>query len=122
MADAIHGRRLFEGLLEYPLPIVAGTRDYVFYFVPDAGYGKAARRFFRKFYRRHVEHQASSLEEMVATLHADVTQNGVQHIRELVMVSHGTPLGLGIPLPDVTNDDNMKVLTAYSMAVLQRQV
>lgn len=122
MADAIRGKGLFEGLLDYPLPNVAGTRDYVFYFVPDAGYGKAARRFFRKFYRQHVEHRVVSLEQMVATLHADVTQHGVQHIRELVMVCHGTPLALGIPLPDVTNDDNMKSLNAYSMAVLQRQV
>ncbi|MHA7291284.1 hypothetical protein ACX80V_16755 [Arthrobacter sp. MDT3-24] len=45
MADAIHGKGLFEALLDYPLPNVAGTRDYVFYFVADAGYGNTARTF-----------------------------------------------------------------------------
>jgi hypothetical protein len=93
-------------LLDYPLPNVAGTRDYVFYFVPDVGYGKSARRFFQEFYRQHVDHQVDRLEQLIRTLQADVTTNGVQHIRELVIVSHGTPLGLGMPLLDSTTDGN----------------
>ena len=50
MPDGTCGKSLFEGLFDYPLRKAASARDYVFYFVPDSGYGKCTHRFFQKFH------------------------------------------------------------------------
>ncbi len=120
MPDALHGKALFEGLLDYPLPKTA--RDYVFYGPDLKGFGTSARKFFGRFYPNHAVRSVSSLEELIGRLHTDVTQQGVQRIREIVIVAHGTSLGLVLPLLTSTDDLNLKVLTAYSMALLQDQM
>jgi hypothetical protein len=108
-------------LLDYPLPQQPGVRDYVFYFVPadPPGYGSAARNFFETFYRKHVAHDVKSLEALVRVLHDDVTQHGVQQIREVVVVAHGSPLGLQVPLVDATDDADLLKLNPWSLSELQ---
>lgn len=99
MADATRGKAILDGLLDYPLPVVAATADYLFYFVPDGdAYGKKSRQFFAKWNPNHRVRQVKSLEELIGSLHADVTQHGVRKIREIVIVSHGTSMGLQLPL------------------------
>ena len=122
MPDAAHGEVLFKGLLDYPLAPAPKTQDYVFYVARDPNYGSSARNFFTRFYKAHRAHDSSSIEELISTLHADVTQNGVQRIREIVIVAHGTPMGLILPVLASTTDANLKVLTAYSMALVQKQM
>jgi hypothetical protein len=107
------GRALVRNLIEYPLPARSGVRDYVFYLAPmdDYGYGWASRRFFGDFYKTHQKHDAHSLEGVIDTLHAEVTQGGIQHIRELIIVAHANSQALlfrvledaqaGEPLPYV---------------------
>jgi hypothetical protein len=122
MPDAVHGQALFKGLTEYPLPQVSGVRDYVFYFVPNTGYGESARIFFKKYYPHHVSQEAASLEQLISALYKDVTSGGVTQIRELVIVSHGTSNGLLIPLVAAPSDPNLNFTTAYSLMLLQKQI
>src|SRR5690606_29894773 len=117
------GRRIFEALTAYPLPPRPGTADYVFYFVGEGdAYGRGARRFFERFYKKHRAASVSSLQELVSRLHSEITTKGVQHIREVVIVAHGTARGLILPLVDgVTESENQeyRYLTAASVALLQ---
>jgi hypothetical protein len=120
------GRVIFEKRVEYPLPKRSGVRDYLFYFVgPGDGYGKGARYFFDKFYPNHARHTASSLEDLTARLHADVTERGVQQIREVVIVAHGTRAGLLFPLVEGATETNLaeyEYVTALSLACLQKDL
>jgi hypothetical protein len=124
MPDPVHGKTVFGGLVEYPLPQVSGVRDYIFYFVPNTkGYGKEARLFFNAFYGQyHVHEECNSLEQLIGALFNDVTHGGVQQIRELVIVSHGSANGLLIPLVANPTDPNMKFTTAYSLMQLQQKL
>ena len=121
LPDAGHGEALFDGLLDYPLPQRSGVRDYVFHFVPadPPGYGSAARFFFQTFYPDHVAHDVGSLEGLIRVLHDDVTQNGVQQIREVAIVAHGSPIGLSIRLVDATDDEDLLALDPLKLSELQ---
>ena len=115
---------LFEARTEYPLPKKAKTKDYIFYFVSAGdGYGKGARAFLGKFYGNHVEKSVSSVEELVDYLDGQVA-NGVEHIREIVMVSHGNARGLQLRIledvSDATNKRDYSYLTFESLAKLRR--
>jgi hypothetical protein len=49
------GSQIFDQLVEYPLPVQTGVRDYIFYFVaPPKGYFDGAGAFFAKHYPNHV--------------------------------------------------------------------
>jgi hypothetical protein len=100
------------------------VRDYVFYFAPadPPGYGSAARFFFTTFYPNHVAHDAKSLESLIRILHDDVTNNGVQQIREVVLVAHGSPVGLQVHLLDATDDADLLNLNPYSLSELQAKL
>lgn len=120
------GEAIFTSRVEYPLPKLSGVRDYLFYFVgPDDGYGKGARYFFDKFYPNHARRNASSLEDLVAHLHAEVTERGVQQIREIVVVAHGTPAGLLFRVVEGVTETNLAEfthVTAFSLACLQHDL
>jgi hypothetical protein len=126
MGDTDLGKTTFAGLIEYPLPIKSGVKDYVFYFVPDTdGYGQGARYFFDAFYPNHVKKNATSLEALVDALQSDVSQNGVQLIREIVIVAHGNSQALLFPVVNGTSSSNLpefQYLTALSLAQLQRDI
>ena len=101
MSDLKRGKQIFEALVEYPLPKKAGVRDYIFYLIPPTdihgkvdGYRREASHFFDLFYRNYTKKEARSLEDLISALHADVTQDGVQQIREIVIVTHANSLAL----------------------------
>ena len=125
MADLNRGRELFEKRVEYPLPKKPGVRDYVFHFVPpDNPYGKSARPFFARFYPNHIKADVVSLEALITTLAAQV-DSGVTHIREVVIVAHGNPLGLLSPVVSgvsATHLREYKYTTAFALALLQNDL
>ena len=54
MADFSVGEKIFNEILEYPLPKKAGTRDYVFYMVPASDpFGAHGRKFFNAYFPNH---------------------------------------------------------------------
>jgi hypothetical protein len=124
MADPGRGKAIFDKRVEYPLPKLAGVRDFLFYFVSAGdGYGRGARRFFDRFYKNHVRADVGSLEQLVATLNTAVTSGGVQRIREIVIVSHGNADGLLFRIVTAATDTTQKeykYLTALSLALLQK--
>lgn len=130
MADANGGKEIFEKRVEYPLPKATGVRDYIFYFVPVSSnsddpaalYGKYARAFFEKYYH-HVSKEVRTLEELINILHEEVTQGGVQQIREIVIVAHGNSQALLHPvLSDGTEAtrQNFGYVADISLARLQK--
>ncbi len=127
MGDLNRGRQLFTDRVEYPLPKQTGVRDYVFYLVDnkDKKYGKGARKFHAKFYTNHVkEEEVNSLEAVIASLAAQVDA-GVTHIREVVIVAHGNPLGLLSPVVSGATGANLKefkYITAFALALLQNDL
>jgi hypothetical protein len=124
MPDVGHGEALCKGLLDYPLPQQAGVRDYVFYLVgvDVPGYGQAAKFLFDTFYgQHHPVTDVTSLEGVIRALYTDVTQHGVQQIREIVIVAHGTPIGMNFPVLDSTGDRQMMQVTPLSLSDLQDQ-
>ena len=48
-----------------------------------------------------------------------MTHNGVQQIREVVLVAHGSPLGLLVPLVEATGDPDLRTLNPLSLSDLQ---
>jgi hypothetical protein len=123
---ARQGQSIFENRVEYPLPTRSGVRDYLFYLVGAGdGYGKGARYFFDKFYPRHTRHNAVSLEDLTTQLHAEVTERGVQQIREIVIVAHATSAGLMPPVVEGVTASQLaefRHITALSLACLQRDL
>ena len=123
MADPHRGKELFAQRVEYPLPKKAGTKDYVFYFVPQGdGYRDAGEKFFARFYKGHVAKNVRTLEELIDVLAAEV-DGGVTRIREIVLLAHGNALGLLFPVVNgvsATNRREYKYLTAFSLACLQK--
>jgi hypothetical protein len=126
MADLSRGKDLFTNLVEYPLPDKRPqVLDCVCFCLDNKGYGKAARTFFKRWYPNHKTFEPTSLEHLITLLDAHCTQNGVQQIRELVIVAHGTPLALNIKLLDsvtAPKESPMGALTAWSLACLQTQM
>jgi hypothetical protein len=116
---ADRGREIFEQRIEYPLQPHAGVKDFVFYLV-SAGdkYGQGARGFLDRFYKKHLKHTIASLEDLIDTLHAAT----VTQIREIVIVAHGTALGLIVPIfsPVPAADPYFRYTTPRSLAYLQR--
>ena len=124
MGDLNRGRELFTNRLEYPLPKKTGVRDYVFFLVPNDGYGASARKFFDKFYTNHIKSEVNSLEALITSLAAQVDA-GVTHIREVVIVAHGNPLALLSPVVSGvtgTNFKEYKYITAFALALLQNDL
>jgi hypothetical protein len=122
MPDVGHGEAVLKGLADYPLPPQPGVRDYVFYLAATdhPGYGSSAKFLFDTFYKDHHAHtEVESLEGLIKALHTDVTQNGVQAIREIVIVAHGTPLGMNFRVLDTTGDQQMRQVTPLSLSDLQ---
>lgn len=118
------GKAIFTQRVEYPLPRVSGVKDYIFYFVPAGdGYGRGARQFLDEFYPNHVRENASSLEDLITALHADVAANRVSHIREIIVVAHGTAQGLVLPVlknASTTNLTEFRFLTPLALVFLQK--
>jgi hypothetical protein len=83
------------------------------------GYGSAARFFFGSFYPKHIAHDVGSLESLIRVLHEDVTSHGIEQIREVVVVAHGSPIGLSIPLVDARDDDDLLALDPLRLSELQ---
>lgn len=125
MGDLNRGKQILADLVEYPLPKKTGVRDYVFFFVPAGdAYCDSARAFFRRFYPNHVALDARSLEDLIATLAAQA-DSGVTHIREIVIVAHGNPLGLLSPVVSgvsATHLREYKYTTAFALALLQNDL
>ncbi len=101
MDVAVRGKTIVDNLLDYRLPKVAGVRDYVFYTVPSEkkhGYGWSSRLFFGKFFKNHLAKDVGSLEELIDVLHAEVTGQGVDRIREIILVSHANSQAMLFPV------------------------
>lgn len=129
MSDLKRGKQIFEALVEYPLPKKAGVRDYIFYLMPPTdihgrvdGYRREASHFFDLFYRNHTKKEARSLEDLISVLHADVTQDGVQQIREIVVVTHANSLALLFRILNDISFKEYKYVTDYSLALFQREL
>lgn len=122
--DLLAGKIIFNNRQEYPLPAISGTRDYIFYFVSASDkYGKGARYFFNKFYKKHRSKNVSSLEEVINHLANEINSRGITNIREIVIVTHGNAQGLIFPVVDGvsgTSNEKYKYLTAGALASLQQ--
>jgi hypothetical protein len=118
------GKAIFDQRVEYPLPKRQGIRDYLIYLVPaDNDYGKAARKFLGKFYRGHRTGSARSLEEMIGFLRTDLASGGITQVRELVIVCHGAPQGLILPIvrdASSPGDEELENVTALGLVHLQK--
>ena len=123
--DLKRGEAIFNNIVEYPLPKKTGVRDYIFYQVSAADrYGKAARKFLRKYYKNHHTKKINSLEEIIDHLHAEIQSKDIKQIREIVLVSHGNSIELVIPVTKhaFDSEENKKKyqrITAGSIANLQ---
>lgn len=123
MSNLSIGKKIFDNLVEYPLPAKSGVQDYVFYLVPTSNeYGKIARYFFDRFYKTHQKKDADSLESIVSQLHTEVKSNGVTQIRELVIVTHSNRSGLIARVLSNTSGENehYKYVSIDSLDLLQR--
>jgi hypothetical protein len=124
MGDPNRGGQLFTDRVEYPLPKQTGVRDYVFYLIDDKKFAEGARKFHAKFYTNHVKADVKSLEAVIASLAAQVDA-GITHIREVVIVAHGNPLGLLSPVVSGVTETNLKefkYITAFALALLQNDL
>src|SRR5690348_10993124 len=117
------GKVIFDGLVEYPLPIEPGVKDYVFYCGNLGGYGAGAKALFDKHWPAHVAKTAASLQDVMTTLQTEVT-GGVTQIRELVLVAHANINQLFLPVvpagADV--DPTYNCVSAWSLAKLQGDI
>ncbi len=124
------GKQILDGLIEYPLAKKEGAADYVFFCGPLGPYGEGANAFFNRHYGSkapapHKKFNVQSLEGLVDELFREVTQGGVSHIREIVIVAHGTPQILQLPLVNgvtETNHPEFKLLWWLSLGWLQRDM
>jgi hypothetical protein len=118
------GKEVFDGLVEYPLPVASGVKDYVFYCGNLGGYGTGAKAFFDKHWPAHVAKTAASLQEVMTALQTEVTSGGVKQIRELVLVAHANANQLFLPVvPAGANvDPGYACVTAWSLAKLQGDI
>lgn len=118
------GRQIFTGLVEYPLPVKPGVKDYVVYCGSLGGYGVGAKTLFDKHWPNHVVKTANTLEDVMTALQADVASSGVTQIRELVLVAHANANQLFFPVvPAGTNVDPVYAcVCAWSLAKLQDEI
>jgi hypothetical protein len=99
MADFSVGEKIFNEIVEYPLPIKAGTKDYVFYMVAASDpFGATGRKFFNAYFPNHKKQDAKSLEDIIGILFNEVTQGGVTQIRETIIQAHGNLQRLIFPI------------------------
>ncbi|HMG68492.1 MAG TPA: hypothetical protein VK588_12430, partial [Chitinophagaceae bacterium] len=99
MADLSVGEKIFNELVEYPLPKKAGIRDYVFYTVAATDpFGANGRKFFNAYFPNHKKQEAKSLEDIIGILFNEVTQGGVTQIREIIIQAHGNLQRLIFPV------------------------
>jgi hypothetical protein len=115
------GKTHFTNRIEYPLPI-GGGRDYVFYPEKTDPYVRAARSFFRRWNSSHRAHTYTSLEGLIGTLHGDITQHGVQQVRELVIVAHANSVQMNVPVladAQASQQHGLQSVNHLSLARLQ---
>jgi hypothetical protein len=124
MADAELGRQIFEQRVEYPLPVKAGVKNYVFYCGNLGGFGVEAKRLFDKHWPAHVVKTAATLQDVMSVLKSEVTSSGVTQIRELVLVAHANANQLFLPVvPSGANVDPVYgCVSAWSLAKLQDDI
>jgi hypothetical protein len=117
-------KEIFDGLVQHPLPVKSGIKDYIFYFVSanDGGYGGGAHDFFKRFYPNHAANDVTCVEQMIGILFK-VVSGSVEQIREIIIVAHGTPQGLIVPVltaASATTSPGYHYLAEKSLSYLQR--
>jgi hypothetical protein len=115
------GKTHFTNRIEYPLPS-SGGRDYVFYPEKTDPYVQSARAFFLRWYSKHRAHTYTSLEGLIGTLHGDITQHGVQQVRELVIVAHANPVQMSVRIladAQASKQHGLQSVNHLSLARLQ---
>lgn len=118
------GRQIFDGLVEYPLPVKPGVKDFIFYCGNLGSFGVEAKKLFDKHWPAHVAMTATTLQDVMLALESEVTAGGVTQIRELVLVAHGNASQLFFPVvPATANVDPVyDCVTAWSLAKLQDDI
>jgi hypothetical protein len=118
------GREIFNGLIEYPLSVAPGVKDYVFYCGNLGGYGAGAKAFFDKHWPAHVAKTAATLQDVMLALQIEVTSGGVTQIRELVLVAHANINQLFLPVVPAGADVDpaYNCVSAWSLAKLQGEI
>jgi hypothetical protein len=118
------GRQIFDGLVEYPLPVAPGVKDYVFYCGSLGAFGNEAKKLFDKHWPAHVVRTAATLQDVMSALQTEVTSSGVTQIRELVLVAHGNANQLFFPVVPAAAavDPVYGCISAWSLAKLQDDI
>jgi len=118
------GRKIFENLVEYPLPRKTHVKDFIFYFVSNGDdYGKSTRKFFKKYYPYHDDNNGKtvgSLEELITILSQKTSDDDL--IREIVIVAHGNNEQLLLPIMQSAETDyETRFVSAGTLTGLQRE-
>ena len=118
------GKEVFDGLVEYPLPVKPGVKDYIFYCGNLGGYGAGAKAFFNQHWPAHVAKTAATLQDVMSALQTEVTSGGVSQIRELVLVAHANVNELFFPVVPAGADVDAVYgcVSAWSLAKLQDDI
>lgn len=117
--DLSIGKKIFDGLISYPLPQNKEEKDYIFFvFTHKDGYYQGAKSFFDRYYKNHIAKELKSLEEIIDFLHNEVEKNKNLSIREIILVAHGTSDDLKIPI--FNNKSNL--ISAYELYNLQLEI
>lgn len=122
--SAVDGRQIFDGLVEYPLPVQAGVKDYVVYCGSLGSYGVNAKALFDKHWPNHVVKTGATLQDVMTALQTDVAAGGVTQIRELVLVAHANSNQFFFPVvPTATGLDPVyNCVSPWSLAKLQDDI
>ena len=124
MADFSIGEKIFNEIVEFPLPKKDGVKDYIFYCGNLKGFGAGAKKLFDKHWPAHVAKTANTLQDVMLALQTEVTSGGVNQIRELVLVAHANFNQLFLPVvpagPEV--DAAYGCVSAWSLAKLQHDI
>lgn len=121
------GKSIFNNLVEYPLPEKTGVQDYVFYIFakPNDEYKLDAKAFIEINYPNHQAKDVNSLEALIEYLYLEVQSKPIVQIREIVIVCHGNPLDLYVPITKnaltstETNKRKYRITSARTLVNLQ---
>ena len=93
MPDASHGKRLFDGLLDYPLSTTDGTtRDYVFYFAENSGRTPVSGRLLHDHQQEGAERHGRGLP---AAFPPPAFASWSSFARRVIGFPHGQPTSNG---------------------------